>query len=369
MPNTFIPRIKATTAKNIAKGILSDKSGKKISDTKFKEILRKDKSLKKFAYIGKNTTLDKFKTKKFFNTILDTAKTHEKFKVNKLAAKKLGLNINRQGQASQIGLNKIYQHAAKEEISAAETGPSKQELRKQERHEKAIQQLHKQERASDRKEQYDKEAKEKQSDTKDSSSQSNSAPIRQSSTSGVALSQSGPSQNNYLSMDIDDSKVNTGNELPKLLLPPLNNLSPTQPNIDIITKKIEISVKQKIINLKSFNIIGPEILTKSLMSLGMDKMPEPTNEDFLKKLAMECGAQLFIFGTVQKNTNILLFNLEIINSETDQKITLANIEQTSIDLFDLEKKINWQIDDALLNENPNSPNNIPSVNKAIDLPI
>ncbi|HHE64423.1 MAG TPA: hypothetical protein ENL09_00180, partial [Bacteroidetes bacterium] len=70
MVNTYSPRIKASTAKNMAKSILSDKTGKKISDTKFKEMMEKDKDLKKFAYIGKNSTLDKFKVKKFFNKVI-----------------------------------------------------------------------------------------------------------------------------------------------------------------------------------------------------------------------------------------------------------------------------------------------------------
>ncbi|MDP2684625.1 MAG: hypothetical protein Q8P20_06305 [bacterium] len=370
MDNTYTPRIKAATAKNLAKSILSDKSGKKISDTKFKEMMKKDKDLKQFAYTGKNSTLDKFKAKKFFNKVISSASSHEKFKVNKIAAKKLGLNINKKGEASQIGLNKIYQHAAKEEIAAADTGPSQQELRREAKREKAIQKMRTQDRASDRRNEYDKEAKDQNGDDNKSSSSNRAAPSRQAGTGSMATSQTGTNQNNYQIADNTSNPSGTGPpEMPDLFLPPLNNLSTTQPNVDVITKKLEIAIKQKIYNLRIFKVIGPEVLNKSLMNLGMDKIPTPANQDILKKISLECGAQLYIYGTVEKKANILLINLEVINSETDRKITLVNIEQSSLDLFDLENKISWQIDNAFKTDNSDFNNNIPSENKAIDLPI
>lgn len=370
MPSTYKPRINTTTAKNIAKGILSDKSGKKISDTKFKELMKKDKSLKKFAYAGKNSTLDKFKAKKFFSSVINSAQGHEKFKVNKLAAKKLGLRINKKGEPSQIGLNKVYQHAAKEEIAAADTGPSKQQLRREAKREKAIQKMRQQDRASDRREEYDKEAKQNTDQNKEKSNQRNTPPSRQAGSGNVAINQPDPNQNNYqINGNSSNNDSYQPSELPKLFLPPINNLSPTQPNVDVITKKIEISIRQKIQNLRSFNIVGPEILNKSLMNLGMDKIPVPADTDLLKKISLETGAQLFIYGAVQKNGPILKITLEIINAETDQRINLAEIEQSSLDLFDLEKKISWQINNALTNDDTSSNNNIPTEDKAIDLPI
>jgi len=53
MIQRYTPRIKATTAKSMAKSLLSSQSGKKISDTKFKEYLKQDKDLKKYAYKAK----------------------------------------------------------------------------------------------------------------------------------------------------------------------------------------------------------------------------------------------------------------------------------------------------------------------------
>jgi len=373
MPSQFQSKIKATTAKDIAKGILSDKSGRKISDTKFKQILKQDKNLRKFAYTGQGSTLSKFKAKKFFNTVLESAQGNEKIKINKIAAKKMGLNINRKGQASQIGLNKVYQQAAQQEIDAQDTGPSPAEVKRMEKREKAKEKLRKQENISYAKEQQDKAkpGQEKNEDNKGSSGGGAAPPARQSGASGsAALGQTAPALNT-MQMTNDDDRVNnkTASELPKLFMPPINNLSPTQPNVNVIAKKIDISIKQKMRNLRTFDIIGQDKINQALMNLRLDSIPEPADEEILKKIALETGAQLVLVGNIQKNQNILKINLNMVNAETGQKMPLADLEQSSLDLFDLENKLGWQINNSLTKEDGGAAGQMPSADQAIDLPI
>ncbi|XOU94376.1 MAG: hypothetical protein ACNFW9_06115 [Candidatus Kerfeldbacteria bacterium] len=369
MAKDYLAKIKATTAKGMAQSIISSKTGKKISDTKFKTLMKKDKNLKKFAYLGKTSTIAKHQAKKFFNSVVESSQGSDQFKINKIAAKKLGLRINKQGKASTIGINKLYESATKDELSQAkDTGPTPQEIRKQKRHEKSIKKLHQQDRARENAE-NDKEEGKKPS-KKDEKSTSNTAPMRQTGSSGASFSQktsTAPSLSDSVSHT--SPKINNTPELPKLFIPPLNNLSLHIDNIKPIAKKIEISLKQIFHYLKSFNIITDEVSSKAALDIGFNNIPNPANKDILKKISIETGAQLFIYGIIQKQGPLLKIKIDIINAETDQAIHLAVLEQKSLDYFELEKKLTWEINNSLQNEKSSNINNQISENKAIDLPI
>ncbi len=372
MSKAYLAKIKATTAKSMAQSILSTRAGKKISDTKFKTMIKKDKNLKKFAYLGKKSSMTKHQAKKFFDTVIESSEGHEQIKINKIAAKKLGLCINKQGKASTIGINKLYESATKNELAAQkDPGPSKQELARQERREAGIKKLHQQDRANEtRKEELKEKAMKEKGSNATEKSKSSSAPIRQAGSSGASFSQTSattPSLNDNVSQT--KQKITTTMKLSKIFIPPLNNLSTHIDSIAPIAKKIEISIKHIFLYLKSFSIISDEVSAKATLGLGFNKIPNPANEEIIKKISIETGAQLFVYGTIQKKGQLLIIKIDIINSQTDQKINLARLEQNTIDYFELEKKLTWQINNSLINENSDITNDITNESKAIDLPI
>jgi len=365
MTQQYLPKIKAQTAKNMAKNLLSTQKGKKISDTKFKQFLKQDKDLKKFVHSSKSSTMAKHQAKKFFSKVTESAKQSGNLKVNPTAAKKMSIRINKQGQISNIGINKIYQKATTEELAIENkpTGPTPAESRKQKRHEEAIKKLHQRERAGD----IDKE--QKQQPEKDEK-KSSSPPPRSSGTSstGTSLSnQSTPLSNQGSPTPQKSTKTNTA--LPAILVSPLNNLSTNVRGLDWTARRINNLIIQTLKSLKMFKIIEEEKISKVLTKLKLEKLPASANEAVIKQIARETRAVLFVIGYIKKINKTLEIKIQIINTATDQHLDLATIKEESDDIFQLERKIKWQINNALLSDAKTENKDVPSSDEAVDLPI
>jgi TolB-like protein len=369
MIQQYLPKIKAQTAKNMAKNLLSTQKGKKISDTKFKQFLKQDKDLKKFVHSSKSSTIAKHQAKKFFSTVTESAKQSGNLKVNPTAAKKMGIRINKQGQISNIGINKIYQKATTEELAIENkpTGPTPAESRKEKRHEEAIKKLHQREQAGD----IAKEQKQgqKQQPAKDEK-KSSSPPPRSSGASGTGTSlsnQSVPLSSQGSPTQRKTAKIDTS--LPAILVSSLNNLSTNVRGLDWTARRINNLIIQTLKSLKMFKIIEEEEISEVLTKLKLEKLPASANEAVIKQIARETRAVLFVIGYIKKINKTLEIKIQIINTATDQHLDLATIKEESDDIFQLERKIKWQINNALLSDAKTENKDVPSSDEAVDLPI
>lgn len=367
MVQQYTPKIKVGTAKTIAKNLLATPKGKKISDTKFKKFLKQDKDLKKFVYSSKQSTIKQPQAKKFFNKVLSSAHGDPKLKVSPIVAKKMGIKISKQGQLSQIGLKKIYKKASTEELASQQkpTGPSPEELRRQKRHEEAIKTFHKRERADEIQRETgpaDQQNKNGEPDTLSISPRGVRGGTTPASGSTSSLSdQTIPIQRS--------GAAPASAYLISLLIFPLNNLSANVEDLDLITKKIDNLVLQTITSLKTFKIVRQQDINEALKKLRLEKMPIIIDEITMENIAKEVQAQLYIFGTIKKTGAIMEINIQMVNSENNQHLTLVTIKEEADDIFDLERKISWQITNAFQDKKSDKETPAPSSGEAVDLPI
>lgn len=371
MVQRYTPKIKVGTAKTIAKNLLATPKGKKVSDTKFKKFLKQDKDLKKFVYSSKQSTIRQPQAKKFFNKVLSSAHGDPKLKVSPIVAKKMGIKISRQGQVSQIGLKKIYKKASTEELASQQkpTGPSPEELRRQKRHEEAIKTFHKRERAEEI--QRETGPVEQQNKNGEPDRRRVTPSISPSGVRGGAIPASG-STSSLSDQTIPTQRSGaapTNAYLISLLIFPLNNLSTNVEDLDLITKKINNLVRQTITSLKMFKIIRQQDINEALKKHRLERMPIIIDEVTMENIAKEVQAQLYIFGTIKKTGAIMEINIQMVNAENNQHLPLVTIKEEADDIFDLERKISWQITNAFQDRENDKETPTPSSGEAVDLPI
>lgn len=368
MVKAYLPKIKAQTAKSMAKNLLTTKGGKKITDTKFKEFLKKDKDLNKFAYKGKGSTLAKHQAKKFFGKVTGSAKQSGNLKVSATAAKKMGIRIDKKGQISEIGLNKIYQKATTEELStqAKPTAPSPAELRREKRHENAMQTMHKRDRAED----IRKEQKSEQQPNKEEKSTATTPPPRSAGVSSTGAA-TGSQAAGTASQSSSGQRKTTqaGPALPSLLILPLNNLSKNVRGLDWTARKIGNSITQTLNSIKIFSIIDQDAINDAFYKLHIDISATPFDESTIKQAAEKTGAELFVTGYIKKVDRFLEIKIQMVNTITNQRLNLAAIKEETDDVFHLERKINWQIINALKSDAKIPDQDSPGIDEAVDLPI
>jgi len=383
MVQRYTPRIKVTTAKSTAKSLLSTQSGKKVSDTKFKDYLKQDKDLKKYAYKGKTSTISKADAKKMFNKVVESAKGNKKFKISH-AAKKLGIRKDRKSGTATI--NKIYGKAGQEELASQpqQTGPSKQELRQQKRHENMMKALHKRDRADDMRQEQEKQKKETEKNSsgdKNDNKGDGAAPIRPSAGSGGAVG-TAASQNTTQQTATNSAapsvqrpatqKPDEAEETPiNAIILPLSNLSPNVRDLDSITKRLSTTVKQIITTLHALPILPDSVIQGALNQLRLDSLPNATDYGAIAALAKTARTQPVIFGSVSQTGATLTINVQCANVVTDKKLELANLKEGTGDIFNIERKLRWHIKNALdasANQSDDSEKT-PLDEEAVDLPI
>jgi len=383
MVQRYTPRIKAKTAKSVAKSLISSQSGKKISDTKFKEYLKQDKDLKKYAYSGKASTISKANAKKLFKKVVESAKGNEKFKISH-TAKKLGIKEDR--KAGTATINKIYGKAGQEELASQpqQTGPTKQELRQQKRHEEMMKTLHKRDRADymrHKQEEERKEAEKKSSDGNNDKKSGGAAPARPSAGSGGAAGSATTQNSNQQTATSSAAPSNKRPAIQKsdqaekepiaAIILPLSNLSPNVRNLDGIVKRLSTTVKQLFTTLHALPILPESAIKDALNKLRLEDIPNATDYGTIAALTKAANAQLVIFGSVSQTGTTLTINVQFANVVANKKFELANLKEGSDDIFNIERKLRWHIKNALNSgqNEPKEPGEAPPTDEAVDLPI
>ena len=383
MVQRYTPRIKATTAKSMAKSLLSTQSGKKVSDTKFKEHLKQNKDLKKYAYKGKASTISSADAKKMFNKVVESAKGSEKFKISH-AAKKLGIKGDR--KAGTATINKIYGKAGQEELASQpqQTGPTKQELRQQKRHEDMMKTFHKRDRADETRQEQEEERKDAEKNASggsDSKKGGGTASTRPSAGSGGVA---GSTTTQNLSQQTATSSATPSDQRPATqksdqaeekpitaLILPLSNLSPNVRDLDSIVTRLSTTVKQLFTTLHILPLLPESAIQDALNNLRLEAIPDATDYGAIAALAKAAQAQLVIFGSVSQTGTTLTINVQFANVATDKKLDLANLKEGTDDIFNIERKLRWHIENALNSgqNEPKKPGETPPTDEAVDLPI
>jgi|GEM_PF-3573873 TolB-like protein len=370
MAKAYLPRLKVGTAKDIVKSIISTPAGKKISDSKFKSFLKNDKGLRKYSYLKKESHLTKLQTKKFFSQAVKSVSDSKQLKIGRLTQKRIGIKLDKNGQLSTLGLKKIYERAAAQEIESSKpTGPSPEEVERQKRRETAIQTLHKRDRA-------DEVAADAKNTQPNAGNTQNKVPApinRQPITSGRTATGSQAQKQGATINDNVASQKNSAVSRPQkkipLLLLPIYNLSLNKAEAEQLTRKTDQVLQSAIRGFGIFNIISNTEIDQALDSLGLKELPGYRDDDLINSLADRTSAQLYIFGYCNKNGDQVEIKIYLVNSQNGKKIELSSIRGEMRDLFEIERRINWQINNSLKSEKEEASGGNDTPKRAVDLPI
>ncbi len=365
MPSKYLPKMKIGTAKSMAKNLLSTKAGRQVSNAAFKKFMKQDKDLKKLSYSSDKSTVSKFQAKKILGQVAKDAVSSEKFKLSRFA-QKLGLKQSGKSiRVSDISLEKVYTKGTEEELKVeTPAGPSPDELRREKKREEAIKTLHKRERA-------DELTKERIRETEPTPTQSGqkqtAAPLMHTAL-GVAgqntqVPPGGGTSDNVSSANIQTR--DTAANLLTVLILPLLNISGTAEKIDWLIKKINRLTVQTLTNLRLFKIVDQTVSTANFEFSAID----PQDQTALKQAAKRARARLCVFGTIKKIGKLLEIKISMINVDNDQKVQLVDIKDETEDMFNLERKISWELS-ASIQGNQTANDHDAMVQKKIEeLPI
>lgn len=371
MVQAYAKKVKLDTTKQAVKSLLRTPKGKTVTDAKFnKEFLKKDKELRKYYLKSKNATLKDSEAKTFVNKALKAAQATGKMKISKLAAKKMGININKQGELGTQSMKKLYKNMVNEDSASAAPSnePSAQEIRQQKRHEKAIKSMHKSERANEIRKDRIGETKDSAESSSDSKQQSQTVPR----SGGGSFSQQQPSSNTTDSPPQQRAAKDNGTETDNtiaLLILPLYNLSPNVDGLGTIVDKLNKHIEQIIRNLSIFSIVTQEAIKKTLADLHFDGIPPITDKDDILTFGRKMNVNLVIIGSIKQAGTIIKINCNLVNTHDGRQLPLVSIKQDGTDLFMLERQIAWQITHVLRGQATESDTSLPSSDEAVDLPI
>jgi len=373
LPPKHLPRIRSKTIVGTARKMMATQSGKKVSDTAFTKFLKKDKDLKKYAYLGKSTTVKKHEAQKLIGKVMEKASGHEKFKLSHFA-KKMGMKAGPQGKVSSIRLNKAYQQASQEELKETETTkePSKQELKQQKRREEMLKSMHKRERADEiRGEQKKQGEAQKDSPQRTQTSVQFGAGATASQAavgSGGAIQNSTGSQTAPPSSPSDDHL----SPLTKIVILPFKNQSPGIQKLDWLIKELQKSATRAIKSLKLFTVIEQTEIDSMLEKQKPQNSSLPHNE-LMKLIASKLSVSNIITGEIQKTDERIYIKIQLFNTISNTNLPIAEINEETEDIFDLERNINWQIINYFETKQKGGKSSIdidiPSSSEAKDLPI
>ncbi|MFH0804610.1 MAG: hypothetical protein V1916_00240 [Patescibacteria group bacterium] len=360
MPQKYLPKIKADTAKTMAKNLLATGGGKKISDTKFKDFLKKDQHLRQYSYDSKTKSYTKSEATKFFGKVTDAAKQNGGVKLNMQAARKMGLRVTSQGAISSLGLNRIYQQATTQELSAQQsTGPSPEEVRRQQRHDRAIKTMHQRERAEEMKKTTPQPEQQKTSTPKGAAPPPRAAGV----SGGVPAQQQPNTQLGTAPVAPAGSRPATAKQtMPTVLVTPITNMTPHVTSLNPLAQKLSGQLTQTLRQLGPFRVLSQPVGT------GHTTYTTGSEHD-TQHAARAAGAQLYTLGSIRAAGETINITIQMVNVETGDRLDLVSLSEATPDIFELERKISWNITNSLQGESAGPASSIPSPNQAIDLPI
>lgn len=362
MVQRYLPKIKMGTAKGVAKDLLSTKGGKKLSDTKFKQFMKKDKDLQ--HYYTQSSSLSKFQAKKFFTKVVGSAQTNAQLKVSRLA-QKMGIKGDNAKQLPGTVLERVYRRATTEQIAAEPkpTGPTPEEQRQQARREKMLKSLHKQQRA----EEISKDQPAQPTPAKANENRQAGPVITPGS--GTTVTQlhgaTAPKQTG-VTMPKPAAKTNS---TPKCIVFPIENVTPNVEGLELLLQKINRLLIQTLQGSGMFQLVSPQGIGRAVTALSLETTSLPSDRGAIRTLAERLNAEYYVTGSIKKIGATTDIVIELCNIENDRRLYLATIHEIITDPFELERKIHWEIINALQGDEDATAPPASNQDTVQDLPI
>lgn len=375
MTKSFLPKIKVNTIKNTAQKMVESKYGsKQVTPTAFKKFLQQDKDLKKYAYASGQSSVSKFQAKKFISQVASKVTKEKNLKINPVYTKKMGIKIGPQGKISDIGFKKIYQQAENEEIKQmAPTGPTKEDIERQKKRERAIETFHKRETADEIR-QAEKEKAEGTSKGATPSKSTGPVQIQQGGSAGSSAASSISDEKSQIK-STQSGKSAFRKKIKQIIsksfiILPFSNLSQSK-NLDWIAEKITNTAIRIIMGIKNFNLIERKTINQIILASEWERTKIITPE-LAQEIHNKIKTDSTIFGNLKKIGNQIQVFVYLIQDTHDPK-KIVEIKEETEDVFELEKKLNWQLlnyfEERKEKPDKDSQAKIPSPTEAEDLPI
>ncbi len=376
MASNYLSKMPIGQAKKIVKNLIRTQSGKKISDTKFKEFLKKNDDLSKYAYKKDSGHLTKHQTKKFFDSVVKKASTNTDLKISNVDQKKMGIRVNKSGAVSDIGLDKMYTQAAQAELAAQEpSGPTPEEVRREKRRETAVKTFHKHERARE----IEQEQKQQtNNEDKQSDSQPNRTVPRMSMRKNAGAANTGQPSNSTATATPIQTQSNTATDdrpttgLPRalpLLIFPTENKNSNQPHMQELANRINDMIQRTMQATPLFTVMPSSTLEQSVSELTMRALPTHEDTDALQRVAAQAHAAVYIYGWIEQDQYSTTITIKMANTVNGKTVLLANVKEPVTDFFSLLRRIEWEIKHAFSGNSGHDSTDMPSASEAIDLPI
>jgi|GEM_PF-6626522 len=153
MANIFRRAISGgTLRKKLSSTVFKAGTKRRFTNKTFQKQLQKSSNpllRRKLGFNKKGGTLNKHEALQSAEAFYkEAAEKKDAYSMDKFTLRKRGMTIDKEGNISKIASERMYQKMSQEEAKAeAPKGPTKEELEKQKKHEEALKQIHKWERA------------------------------------------------------------------------------------------------------------------------------------------------------------------------------------------------------------------------------
>ncbi|MFC1687185.1 hypothetical protein ACFL0L_01250 [Patescibacteria group bacterium] len=377
----YRPKMKVGTVKDLAQRLASTKAGKKVNTDAFKKFLKQDKDLRRTALRSPTTHLKKAEAAKFLGTVAKKIHESDKMKLSMFARKKMQIHkgLESSGQVSKLSVKRLYQTGAKEEFEAEKPqGPSKAEIEKTERRDRARQILRTRERADEIRQEY-KTSFNKNTDNKNISTNQQKGSYRPPQlTHGSAASQASrqPSQGNILSTPkqlSDDSSPHSAQAIrnANTVILPFYNKSRMQ-ELTLLGEKLEETLRRALAGVSILQVLSRVETTRAIRKLGWAEGRVITSE-FAKKVGNRLDISYLLFGTLAHEVSQAHMELFLLLFNENSLLKIADIREDFHQTFEIEKKLIWQVQEFFEEKEDDDSGDkgppVPSASDAVDLPI
>lgn len=364
----YLSKMKMGTIKDMARKMVATSSGQKVTSQAFNKFLKEDKNLRRAAYSPSHSTVEKYKAVKFFGHLTNKVAQSNKFKLSYFA-KKMGVKAMAAGSPNKVTMERVYKKAAQEEIAstAKPTGPTKEEMEKQQRRQEAFKSLRKRERA-------DEIRSEEQQKSKATTAQPRAKPVQiAQGGAGSLTAQTALADKKAVTGKMKPSSGGNAG-LPSLAILPLSNPKRNL-NARWLVNKLDNWLFQVIKGLKIFKVEERLSVEGLLKNSGWEE-GDVINLELARAIGREAGMNFVMMGEWQKEAADILLAIQLINIKENKITKIAQVREKEENFFGLENRLSWELHNFFADkklsfgqENKKEEPEIPSSQEAEDLPI
>ncbi|KKW16484.1 MAG: hypothetical protein UY52_C0004G0049 [Parcubacteria group bacterium GW2011_GWC2_49_9] len=366
MANVFRPKIKIDTVRDTARKMAATQTGKQISQTKFKQFLKTDKSTRGMVLRSGSMHITKTQAQKFMGTVVKKIDETKGMKLS-MYARKMGI---KQGNVTPIGLKKAYEAGARAEIKAeAPTGPSKEELARQQRIERGRQILSRRDRAEEiRKEYQARTSPRPTSPTYQPTQLMHGSGAARAGQSNVSLSRA----STLTGRQRPGTSLRAGGEDDANAVVLSFHSKARMQELSLLGEKLEETLRRALASVPIIHLLSKVKSMKALRTLGWESGNIVTSE-FAKKIGTRFNIEYIFFGTIQHQPIGAHVELFLFLISENSLLKVADIVEDYQHTFEIEKRLTWQVQKFFEEKSDETSTgsgvSIPSPTEAEDLPI